>query len=128
MTEDDRPHSRACGWRNHDHGSACHSNCPTCQGRAGPHPTNKRLRMCPQCGDMTEADRFRKAQDCPRCDGTGFVPVEMTGAAGLTWQEQQEVLVLLRYWWEFHRGGLPMDEAVLLFTKALLDKHSAGGR
>lgn len=46
----------------------------------------------------------------------------------LTWQEQQEALVLLRYWWEFHRGGLPMDAAILLFTKTLLDKHPAGGR
>lgn len=29
-TED--PHSRACGATKHDHGSACHSNCPTCRG------------------------------------------------------------------------------------------------
>ncbi len=28
--DDDRPHSRACGTRAHDHGPACHSNCPTC--------------------------------------------------------------------------------------------------
>ncbi len=83
MTEDDRPHSRACGWRKHDHGSACHSNCPTCR------------------------DIVRSA------------------APPLTLHEQQEVLVLLRYWSEHHRGQLPMDEAVLLFTKALLDKHSA---
>lgn len=27
---DNRPHSRACGWRQHDHGSACASDCPTC--------------------------------------------------------------------------------------------------
>lgn len=31
--EDRRPHSRACGWRRHDHGAECHSNCPTCGGR-----------------------------------------------------------------------------------------------
>ncbi len=48
-----------------------------------------------------------------------------SAASPLTSQEQQEVLVLLRYWWEFHRGGLPMDEAVVLFTKRLLDKHAA---
>lgn len=27
------PHSRACGIRRHDHGSECHSNCPTCGGQ-----------------------------------------------------------------------------------------------
>ena len=32
QTEDRRPHSRACGIRKHDHGSECHSNCPTCGG------------------------------------------------------------------------------------------------
>lgn len=26
------PHSRACGWQRHDHGVACHTNCPTCHG------------------------------------------------------------------------------------------------
>lgn len=26
------PHSRACGMTPHSHGSACHSNCPTCHG------------------------------------------------------------------------------------------------
>jgi hypothetical protein len=29
---DMRPHSRACGIRQHDHGTACHPNCPTCHG------------------------------------------------------------------------------------------------
>lgn len=29
-----RPHSRACGWRKHEHGLACHTNCPSCGGRA----------------------------------------------------------------------------------------------
>lgn len=28
----DGPHSRACGWRPHEHGPACHKNCPTCGG------------------------------------------------------------------------------------------------
>lgn len=28
------PHSRACGIRKHEHGSECHSNCPTCGGRS----------------------------------------------------------------------------------------------
>lgn len=27
------PHSRACGFREHEHGTGCHSNCPTCGGR-----------------------------------------------------------------------------------------------
>jgi hypothetical protein len=31
--EDRRPHSRACGFRVHPHGNACHSNCPTCGGQ-----------------------------------------------------------------------------------------------
>lgn len=33
IAADQRPHSRACGWRAHPHGSACHANCPTCGGR-----------------------------------------------------------------------------------------------
>ena len=28
------PHSRACGIRKHEHGTSCHSNCPTCGGKA----------------------------------------------------------------------------------------------
>lgn len=28
------PHSRACGALRHEHGSYCHSNCPTCHGVA----------------------------------------------------------------------------------------------
>jgi hypothetical protein len=30
--EDDGPHSRACGYASHVHGSACSTNCPTCHG------------------------------------------------------------------------------------------------
>lgn len=30
---DQRPHSRACGVRRHEHGPDCHPNCPTCGGR-----------------------------------------------------------------------------------------------
>lgn len=30
--EDRRPHSRACGWKNHPHGRECASDCPTCRG------------------------------------------------------------------------------------------------
>jgi hypothetical protein len=30
----DGPHSRACGITLHEHGTACHNNCPTCHGRA----------------------------------------------------------------------------------------------
>jgi len=29
---DRRAHSRACGFRKHDHGRDCHPNCPTCHG------------------------------------------------------------------------------------------------
>lgn len=28
------PHSRACGWGPHEHGTACSRNCPTCHGVA----------------------------------------------------------------------------------------------
>lgn len=28
------PHSRACGFAPHHHGSACHENCPTCHGKS----------------------------------------------------------------------------------------------
>lgn len=31
--KDDRPHCRACGITLHEHGRACHQNCPTCGGR-----------------------------------------------------------------------------------------------
>lgn len=31
---DTRPHSRACGIAQHDHGPACSSNCPTCGGKS----------------------------------------------------------------------------------------------
>lgn len=31
-TADIRPHSRACGFRHHDHGAACAPDCPTCYG------------------------------------------------------------------------------------------------
>lgn len=30
----DMPHSRACRFVRHDHGSDCHTNCPTCGGNA----------------------------------------------------------------------------------------------
>lgn len=29
---DRRPHSRACGWKSHPHGTQCSDNCPTCHG------------------------------------------------------------------------------------------------
>lgn len=29
---DERPHSRACGIRQHPHGTACAKDCPTCRG------------------------------------------------------------------------------------------------
>lgn len=30
-----QPHSRACGARKHQHGTACHVNCPSCAGTLG---------------------------------------------------------------------------------------------
>ncbi len=82
--------------------------------RVAPRATNDRFTLCQAC-----------KQGCQECGGTGFVPVEMTGNAGLTWGEQQEALMLLRYWWEWHRGGLEPDLAVVQITKLLLDKHPA---
>lgn len=38
------PHSRACGWQKHDHGTACHSNCPTCGGK-DPRGNNESLEV-----------------------------------------------------------------------------------
>jgi hypothetical protein len=32
--EDERPHSRACGFHPHPHGMQCSKDCPTCGGRA----------------------------------------------------------------------------------------------
>ena len=32
-TENDSPHSRACGMWTHAHGQSCHTNCPTCHGQ-----------------------------------------------------------------------------------------------
>lgn len=34
---DRRPHSRACGWTPHPHGTRCSTNCPTCHGVDIPH-------------------------------------------------------------------------------------------
>ena len=33
MTTDRRPHSRACGFRPHEHGTSCSPDCPTCHGQ-----------------------------------------------------------------------------------------------
>lgn len=30
---DNRPHSRACGWKEHPHGTECSADCPTCRGQ-----------------------------------------------------------------------------------------------
>lgn len=35
---DKRPHSRACGIIQHDHGTRCSPNCPTCGGTVSPEP------------------------------------------------------------------------------------------
>lgn len=31
--KDERPHSRACGIKRHEHGTECSENCPTCGGK-----------------------------------------------------------------------------------------------
>jgi hypothetical protein len=41
--EDQRPHSRACGWRNHPHGPDCSTNCPTCGGKYVEPATSDRV-------------------------------------------------------------------------------------
>ncbi len=63
---------------------------------------------------------------CPVCHARSQA-AEQAGHSSplLTWHEQTEALALLHYWWEHNRGGLPMDEAVVLFTKTMLDKHAA---
>jgi hypothetical protein len=33
QTAHEQPHSRACGIQRHEHGTACHSSCPSCGGR-----------------------------------------------------------------------------------------------
>ena len=70
---DQRPHSRACGWRKHDHGVDCSSNCPTCGGKemtAEPahvcvfklvvgDPTWK----CEKCGKTMSAEELQELLD-----------------------------------------------------------------
>jgi len=119
---DDRPHSRACGIRNHEHGPDCHSNCPTCHGQA-PQPESVRKRTRPTNDRFTLCQACK--QGCQECGGTGSVPVEMTGTAGLTWGEQQQALLLLRYWHEAYRGGLEPTPTVHLMTELLLAAHPA---
>ena len=83
-----------------------------------PRATNDRFAQCPACkgeGDVP----------CPPCNGGGYVEVEMTGTAGLTWQEQQQALLLLRYWHEAYRGGLEPTPTVHLMTELLLAAHPA---
>jgi len=48
-----------------------------------------------------------------------------TPAEPLTWGEQQQALLLLRYWHEAYRGGLEPTPTVHLMTELLLDKHPA---
>ncbi len=48
------------------------------------------------------------------------VPVEP-----LTYGEQHEALVLLRYWAEYHKGGLEPDLSIVHFTDLLLAAHPA---
>lgn len=35
QSRDERPHSRACGIKYHQHGPMCSRNCPTCEGKSG---------------------------------------------------------------------------------------------
>jgi len=82
--------------------------------RVAPRATNDRFTLCQAC-----------KQGCQECGGTGFVPVEMTGAPGLTWGEQQQALLLLRYWHEAYRGGLEPTPTVHLMTELMLAAHPA---
>lgn len=50
VKDDRRPHSRACGWRPHPHGTECHTNCPTCGGRDVPAANS-----CALCGHAPHA-------------------------------------------------------------------------
>jgi len=43
----------------------------------------------------------------------------------LTWGEQQQALLLLRYWHEAYRGGLEPTPTVHLMTELLLAAHPA---
>jgi uncharacterized protein (DUF2267 family) len=56
---DSRPHSRACGIREHPHGAACHSNCPTCHGRRENAVVSKEGQVVGHVGNE-EQDPFRE--------------------------------------------------------------------
>lgn len=50
------PHSRACGFGEHEHGPVCHANCPSCRGEVitswqGVMPGNDRCQICGEVGD-----------------------------------------------------------------------------
>jgi len=82
--------------------------------RVAPRATNDRLTPCQAC-----------KQGCQECGGTGFVPVEMTGTAGLTWGEQQMALTLLRYWRDAYQNDRWPVAAVNESTGLLLHDHPA---
>ncbi len=90
------PHSRACGFQNHDHGSDCHSNCPTCHGEVieTKPVTTSPAEQCPECGGnrYTRSNLGPYDQPCPACHGTGLAPRAQTAAVhlGHCYQGQNE--------------------------------------
>ncbi len=70
----------------------------------------------------------------PSDETGGLVPIMMHDALPdhktppadpLTWGEQQQALLLLRYWHEAYRGGLEPTPTVHLMTELLLAAHPA---
>jgi len=92
---------------------------PARSAKADPHDG---LALQPE--DAGKSATHDRLTPCTACEGTGFVPVEVTGAAGLTWGEQQQALLLLRYWHEAYRGGLEPPPTVNLMTELLLAEHT----
>lgn len=45
--QDQRPHSRACGVKPHEHGLECHPNCPTCGAAPGAGECRETMRTSP---------------------------------------------------------------------------------
>lgn len=73
MVTEPGAHSRACGWRQHDHGLPCHRNCPTCGGRdvpmaaptPAPTPVTEEVRPCRWHAERCEVPTALCLLDCP---------------------------------------------------------------
>ena len=107
------PHSRACGIRKHDHGVACHSNCPTCHGcQTFTTPT-----PAPHCGSCTCGKRA-PLQGSPRRPGA----VTSKPSGTISWAEHLECYTAYASRWGAEqsverlaeRGGFGWDEFVSL--------------